>query len=52
VTLARALTDSFAGIAPSSATGFIAAQLLAAVLSAPLLSYLFSHGKAGGERKR
>lgn len=31
VTLARALTDSFAGIAPSSAPGFIAAQIAGAL---------------------
>ncbi len=34
VTIARALTDSFSGIAPASAPGFIAAQLLAAILGA------------------
>lgn len=39
VTLARALTDTFAGIAPSSAPAFILAQLagaLAGVLVSPL----------------
>ena len=41
VTIARAMSDSFAGIAPYSAPGFIAAQLIAAVLAAPLLSLLF-----------
>lgn len=41
VTIARAMSDSFAGIAPHSAPGFIAAQLIAAVLAAPLLSLLF-----------
>jgi glycerol uptake facilitator-like aquaporin len=43
VTIARAMSDSFAGIAPSSAPGFIGAQLLAAVLAAPLLTLLFPH---------
>ena len=41
VTIARAMSDSFAGIAPHSAPGFISAQLIAAVLAAPLLSLLF-----------
>lgn len=41
VTVARSLTDSFAGIAPSSAPGFIAAQLIAAVVAAPVLGLLF-----------
>ena len=42
VTVARALTGSFAGIAPSSAPGFIAAQLLAALMSALILPWLFA----------
>jgi len=42
VTIARSLTDSFAGIAPSSAPGFIAAQLLAVALAAPALKWLFA----------
>jgi len=42
VTVARALTQSFAGIAPSSAPGFIAAQLLAALASALVLPWLFA----------
>jgi glycerol uptake facilitator-like aquaporin len=33
VTIARALTNTFAGIAPSSAPMFIAAQLVGAVLA-------------------
>ncbi len=33
VTIARAMTDTFAGIAPASAPGFVAAQLAAAVLA-------------------
>jgi glycerol uptake facilitator-like aquaporin len=40
ITIARSLTDSFAGIAPGNVPGFIAAQLLGALLglaaSAPL----------------
>jgi glycerol uptake facilitator-like aquaporin len=42
VTIARALTDSFSGIAPASAPGFIAAQLLAAATAAPMLKWLFA----------
>jgi glycerol uptake facilitator-like aquaporin len=41
VTLARSLTDSFAGIAPSSVPGFICGQLLAAIIAAPSMVYLF-----------
>ena len=42
VTIARALTKSFVGIAPSSAPGFIAAQCLAALASALVLPWLFA----------
>jgi glycerol uptake facilitator-like aquaporin len=42
VTVARSLTDSFAGIAPSSAPGFIAAQLLATFAAVRLLPWLFA----------
>lgn len=41
VTVARALTQSFAGIAPQSAPGFIAAQLLAALAASVTLPWLF-----------
>lgn len=41
VTIARSLTDSFSGIAPASAPGFIAAQLLAAILGTFGLRWLF-----------
>jgi glycerol uptake facilitator-like aquaporin len=41
VTIARALTNSFSGIAPASAPGFIAAQLVAAVIAASGLKWLF-----------
>ena len=47
VTFARSLTDSFAGIAPSSVPGFLGAQLLAVFAVAPLTIYLF--GKSGTE---
>lgn len=41
VTVARMLSDSFAGIAPQSAPGFIAAQLLAMFAAAQVLPWLF-----------
>jgi glycerol uptake facilitator-like aquaporin len=42
VTVARTLTDSFSGIALSSAPAFIIAQLIAAALAAPCLKWLFN----------
>jgi glycerol uptake facilitator-like aquaporin len=42
VTLARALTPSFAGIRPSDAPGFVLAQCLAALFVVPLANWLFS----------
>src|SRR5690242_3675087 len=42
VTIARSLTDSFSGIAPSSAPGFIAAQLLAGLVAYGVLPWLFA----------
>lgn len=41
VTLARALTDSFAGIAPRSVAPFVLAQLAAVLVAAPALRWLF-----------
>jgi glycerol uptake facilitator-like aquaporin len=41
VTIARALSDSFAGIAPTSAPAFIAAQVAGAVAACFLLGWLF-----------
>jgi len=41
VTVARSLTDSFAGIAPSSVPGFIGAQLLAAIVAGSCAGHLF-----------
>jgi glycerol uptake facilitator-like aquaporin len=41
VTLARALTDSFSGIAPASVLAFIGAQILAAIASWLTLNRLF-----------
>ena len=48
VTLARALTDSFSGIAPVSVPAFLAAQLLAVLAGWALLPWLFEKpAKAG-----
>jgi glycerol uptake facilitator-like aquaporin len=48
VSLARALTDSFAGIAPHSLPGFIAAQLAAALAGSLFCGWLFA--PLGGAR--
>ncbi|MEO2168424.1 MAG: MIP/aquaporin family protein [bacterium] len=42
VTIARSLTDTFSGIAPTHAPAFIAAQLAGAALSVPLAAWLFA----------
>ena len=42
VTVARALTDSFAGIAPAGVPAFIAAQLAGTLLAVPLARWLWS----------
>lgn len=42
VTLARAFSDSFTGIAPAHLPGFIAAQLAGAVLAASLARWLYA----------
>jgi glycerol uptake facilitator-like aquaporin len=42
VTLARTLSDSFAGIAPASAPGFIAAQLVGSLAGAAIWGWLFA----------
>lgn len=41
VSIARTLSDTFAGIAPGSAPGFIAAQLVGALCAFGLIRYLF-----------
>ena len=43
MTIARAFTDSFAGIAPGSIADFVAAQLLGAALGAGQVVLLFPH---------
>ena len=42
VTLARSLTDTFAGIAPASVPGFMCGQILAVLVAVPFTGYLFN----------
>jgi glycerol uptake facilitator-like aquaporin len=46
VTIARSLSDTFAGIAPGDAPGFIAAELLGALAAAWLFGWLFAPGES------
>jgi glycerol uptake facilitator-like aquaporin len=46
VTLARTLSDTFAGIAPASVPGFLAAQLAGALIGAALWGWLFAPKRA------
>jgi glycerol uptake facilitator-like aquaporin len=50
VTVARTLSDSFAGIAPSSLAPFIAAQILGAVLGLVLTKFINSPNETGNEK--
>jgi glycerol uptake facilitator-like aquaporin len=42
VTIARSISDTFAGIRPQDAPGFIVAQLVATAVAVPVLSWLFA----------
>lgn len=46
VTIARALSDTFAGIAPADAPGFILAELIGALAAAYLFAWLFAEVQA------
>ncbi len=48
VTIARTLSDSFAGIKPSSAPMFIVMQLLGGAIAFVLIRFLYPNPKAGG----
>lgn len=48
VTIARALTDTFSGIAPASVPGFIAAQLLGALAATLLFRWI---GREGDDKR-
>uniref|UniRef100_A0AAU3I679 Aquaporin family protein n=1 Tax=Streptomyces sp. NBC_01393 TaxID=2903851 RepID=A0AAU3I679_9ACTN len=47
VTIGRAFTDTFAGIAPASVPAFIGAQLAGAVAGLALVAVIFMRGKTG-----
>ncbi len=46
VTVARSLSNTFAGIAPSSAPAFIVAQLVGALAASLLFGWLLKEGNA------
>src|SRR6266540_2560943 len=52
VTVGRAFTDTFAGIAPASVPGFVVAQVGGAVLAVGLLAMLYPRCRARGRRRR
>lgn len=49
VTIGRAFTDTFAGIAPGSVTGFIGMQLVGAVAGLALVAVIFTPGRKSAE---
>ncbi|MFE0583189.1 MULTISPECIES: aquaporin [unclassified Streptomyces] len=48
VTIGRAFTDTFAGIAPASVPGFVAVQLVGAVVGLALVAVIFLRGTGDG----
>ena len=50
ITVGRMFSDTFAGIAPSSAPGYIAAQILGAALAWVLVRWLFAPERAAARR--
>ena len=52
VTIGRIFSDTFAGIAPGSAPGFIAAQIVGALLGLALIAALYPDAAATAERRR
>jgi glycerol uptake facilitator-like aquaporin len=48
VTVARSLSDTFAGVAPASAPAFILAQVLGALVAAGVFEWLLRPAKTGG----
>ncbi|MGP3926869.1 aquaporin [Streptomyces sp. 8N616] len=48
VTISRAFSDTFAGIAPASVPGFIGAQLVGAAVGLVLVALIFGRGSARG----
>ncbi|MFB7373683.1 aquaporin [Streptomyces sp. NPDC056222] len=49
VTIGRAFTDTFAGIAPASVPAFIGMQLIGTVVGLALVAVIFIHGKTNTE---
>ncbi|WP_406835609.1 aquaporin [Streptomyces sp. AHU1] len=47
VTIGRAFTDTFAGIAPASVPGFICMQLIGALFGLALVAVIFMRGRTG-----
>jgi len=52
VTIARSLSDTFAGIAPGDAPGFVAAELLGALAAAYLFGWLFAPAAEKKKKKK
>ena len=50
VTIARMLSDTFAGIAPASVPGFIGAELVGALLAIGLVWWLYPRLGESGDR--
>ena len=50
VTVGRAFSDTFAGIAPASVPGFIAAQTVGLVVALALLAALYPHASAAADK--
>jgi glycerol uptake facilitator-like aquaporin len=48
ITIARSLSNTFAGIAPSHVAAFMLAQALGALAAIPIACVLFPPGNAGG----
>ncbi|MFJ9643565.1 aquaporin [Streptomyces sp. NPDC004244] len=48
VTIGRAFTDTFAGIAPASVPAFIGMQLIGAAMGLVLVAVIFMRGRSGG----
>jgi glycerol uptake facilitator-like aquaporin len=50
VTIGRAFTDTFAGIAPSSVAGFIGMQLIGTVVGLALVALIFMPGRSAADQ--
>ncbi|MFJ9608399.1 hypothetical protein ACIRS1_18895 [Kitasatospora sp. NPDC101176] len=50
VTVGRAFTDTFAGIAPSSVPGFIGMQLIGGAVGLALAALIFTHRRTSGSK--